>query len=264
MEGQEIKITMDHILKTFETAKDEKRPKDMKWALFMLMLLPCICLGQSNSSLKYELQHEYGVYPDEGASESCCWHDNYSEKIPNVRVFGEPINGTYSYFLNAIKRIVPEYRIVENMSHDFQIKTIKLTDVDYGGIFWDFVELEFLQNKTSSVYMLYSIDFTMSDDDTQAQKVKQQNSFKNLKKRLISKYAQNEYSWTIQKKATLEYIIWLNRYDPFEEKHKENVCIGIYQERSLSKGGEYRQYLTLYYVNSLLHDLHKEYITDDF
>ena len=33
MEGQEIKITMDHILKTFEAAKDEKRPKDIKSAI---------------------------------------------------------------------------------------------------------------------------------------------------------------------------------------------------------------------------------------
>ncbi len=214
---------------------------------------------QNDVSLQVELLSQYDAY-GESDGYDICYHLNELAPSPKIFIFGESITeGTYEDFLAH----VPYLKRSEETTVDGQIKYIYLSNFDYGGRTWDFITLTFCWYSIQSVYKLYEIEFTMSDENTLANQVKQNQTFQSLKSRIIKKYTSEKFSWHITRFPPNAYCVNLMKLNS-KENYDTVISIFINQEEGVSKGGEYRQYLTLSYTNQLMKDWYNSYTDDDF
>lgn len=217
---------------------------------------------QNDVSLQVELLSQYDAYGESDGYDTCSYLSTLT-LAPKVRIFGESITeGTYDDFLVAIQGHVPYHAISKRETIDGQIKYIQLYDFDYGGVKWSFVELTFCRHLLYS-YKLYSIKFEMSDENTLTNQAKQNQIFEDLKSRILKKYTRGISSWIINRFSPSEYCINLMKVNS-RKTYDSAISVSISQEESISKGGEYRQYLTLYYQNDLMADWYNSYTDDDF
>lgn len=239
----------------------------MKRVLVIVATILCasaynVVICQNRISLQVELSSRYGAYGESDGYDTCS-HLSTLTLAPKVLIFGESITeGTYDDFLVAIQGHVPYHAISKRATIDGQIKYIKLYDFDYGGVKWSFVELTFCRHLLSS-YKLYSIKFEMGDENTLTNQAKQNQIFEDLKSRILKKYTRGIFSWIINRFSPSEYCINLMQLNS-RKTYDSAISISISQGESISKGGEYRQYLTLYYQNDLMADWYNSYTDDDF